>query len=200
MKIFAIGRNYAEHAKELGNAIPESPVVFMKPDTALLGPAEPFIYPDFSSDIHFEVEIVLRVCKQGRNIDREVANTFYDAITVGIDFTARDLQADCKAKGLPWEIAKSFDGSAAVGTWMSIHPETDVAFSLTVNGELRQQGTSSEMINDNKALVSYVSKFFTLCPGDLIFTGTPSGVGPIAKGDVLEAFIGDEKLLHCEIH
>jgi 2-keto-4-pentenoate hydratase/2-oxohepta-3-ene-1,7-dioic acid hydratase in catechol pathway len=198
MRIFAVGRNYAEHARELGNEIPEAPVIFMKPDTALLAPCEPFTYPPFSSDIHYEVEVVIRICKIGRRIPVDLAGLYYDAVTVGIDFTARDLQANCKAKGLPWEIAKGFDGSAALGDLVPL-PEGDIEFSLTKNDVPCQVGNTRDMIHGFDEIVSYISHFFTLVTGDVIYTGTPSGVGPVARGDVFEGYLGDAKLLTCEI-
>jgi len=199
VKIFAIGRNYAEHARELGNEVPEAPVIFMKPDTALLAPGEPFPYPPFSTEIHYEAEIVLRISKRGRSVSIEDACSYYDAITVGIDFTARDLQAKCKAKGLPWEIAKAFDGSAAVGTFVDVPTERDYRFSLRQNGDLCQDGTTGDMLHGCDALIHSISQYFTLAPGDLVFTGTPSGVGPVTRGDRLEGYLGDTKLLTCEI-
>jgi 2-keto-4-pentenoate hydratase/2-oxohepta-3-ene-1,7-dioic acid hydratase in catechol pathway len=199
MKIFAIGRNYAEHARELGNEIPEEPVIFMKPDTAVIPSGEAFVYPPFSNDIHYEAEVVLRVSKHGRNVGLLDAGAYYDAVSIGIDFTARDLQSQCKAKGLPWEIAKSFDGSAAVGEFIAVPEEADYSFSMLKNGEICQQGNTRDMINGRDLLIVHISKFFTLVPGDLIFTGTPSGVGPIARGDLFEAFLGDRKLLSCPI-
>jgi acylpyruvate hydrolase len=199
VKIFAIGRNYAEHAQELGNEIPEEPVVFMKPDSALLGIDEPFRYPEFSTDIHYEVELVLRVSARGRDIPIASARNYYEAVTVGIDFTARDLQAKCKAKGLPWEIAKAFDGSAAVGEFVDFPPQGDILFSLTKNGQLCQRGSSRDMLHGFDSLIHHISRFFTVAEGDLIFTGTPSGVGPVARGDQLEGYIRELKLLNCEI-
>jgi len=199
MKIFAIGRNYAEHARELGNEVPDAPVIFMKPDTALLGPGEPFPYPEFSSDIHYELEVVLRICKAGKGIAETDARSYYDAISLGIDFTARDLQSKCKAKGLPWEVAKAFDGSAAIGEFVSVPDEPEYGFTLLVNGELRQDGNTRDMLNGCDALIHHVSRYFTLAPGDLIYTGTPAGVGPVAVGDVLEGFLGERRLLICEI-
>jgi len=199
MKIFAIGRNYAEHARELGNEIPEAPVIFMKPDTALLAPGAPFAYPEFSSDIHYELEVVLRICRGGRNIATEDARTHYDAITLGIDFTARDLQAKCKAKGLPWEIAKSFDGSAAQGEFVDVPAESEYRFSLRKNGVVCQDGNTRDMLNGCDSLIHHISRYFTLSPGDLVYTGTPSGVGPVSKGDLLEGFLGDRKLLTCTV-
>ncbi|SFC26939.1 2-keto-4-pentenoate hydratase/2-oxohepta-3-ene-1,7-dioic acid hydratase (catechol pathway) [Flexibacter flexilis DSM 6793] len=198
MKIFAIGRNYADHVKELNNERPESPVVFMKPDTALLRENAPFYYPDFSQDVHHEVEIVLKVCKEGKHIDEKFAHKYYDELAIGIDFTARDLQQKLKEKGLPWEIAKGFNGSAPVSNFVPVSQFTDlqnINFSLNVNGQLRQQGNTQMMMYRFDYIVSYLSKFFTLKKGDLIFTGTPAGVAPVQIGDRLEAAIEGEVML-----
>lgn len=203
MRIFAIGRNYAEHIRELNNERPDEPVIFTKPDTALLRNNAPFYYPDFSSDIHYEAELVLRICKDGKNIDEKFAPKYYDAIGVGIDFTARDLQQKAKEKGLPWDIAKGFNGSAPisdkfipVGEFKNVK---DINFSLQVDGVVKQQGNTSFMLFDFNYIISYLSKFFTLRTGDLIFTGTPKGVGPVTVGNVLSAYIENEKLLEFEI-
>ncbi len=203
MRIFAIGRNYAEHIKELNNERPDEPVIFTKPDTALLRNNGPFYYPDFSKDIHHEVELVLHICKEGKNIQEKYSAKYYDAIGVGIDFTARDLQQKAKEKGLPWDIAKGFNGSAPVSD--KFIPVTDfkklkeINFSLAINGELRQQGDTSLMIFSFDYIIAYLSKFFTLRTGDLIFTGTPKGVGPVRVGDTLSAYIENEKLLEFEV-
>lgn len=203
MRIFAIGRNYAEHIKELNNERPDEPVIFTKPDTALLRNNGPFYYPDFSKDIHHEVELVLHICKEGKNIQEKYSAKYYDAIGVGIDFTARDLQQKAKEKGLPWDIAKGFNGSAPVSD--KFIPVTDfkklkeINFSLAINGEIRQQGDTSLMIFSFDYIISYLSKFFTLRTGDLIFTGTPKGVGPVRVGDTLSAYIENEKLLEFEV-
>lgn len=201
MKIIAIGRNYAEHIKELQNERPDEPVVFLKPDTALLKDNAPFYYPDFSQDIHHEVEILLKINKEGKNIDPKFAHKYYDEIGIGIDFTARDLQQKCKTKGLPWEIAKAFNGSAPVSSFVpkSGYNLADLNFSLLINGETRQLGNTKLMLFDFDYLVAYVSKFFTLKTGDILFTGTPQGVGPVQVGDRLEAFIGDQKMLNFEV-
>jgi 2-keto-4-pentenoate hydratase/2-oxohepta-3-ene-1,7-dioic acid hydratase in catechol pathway len=201
MKIIAIGRNYAEHIKELQNERPDEPVVFMKPDTALLRDNATFYHPDFSSDIHHEVEILLKINKEGKNIDPQFAHKYYDEIGIGIDFTARDLQQKCKTKGLPWEIAKAFNGSAPVSSFVpkSKYNLADLNFSLAINGEIRQQGNTKMMLFPFDYIVAYVSKFFTLKTGDIIFTGTPQGVGPVKIGDRLEAFIEDQKLLDFEV-
>ncbi|MBS4057695.1 MAG: fumarylacetoacetate hydrolase family protein [Bacteroidetes bacterium] len=198
MKIICIGRNYVDHAKELNNPVPEKPVFFMKPSTALLLPHNPFYYPDFSTDIHYETELVLKINKNGKCIDKEFAPDYYQEIGVGIDFTARDLQNECKKKGLPWEIAKAFDSSAPVGHFLDKATFADlnnIAFGLKINGETRQEGNSRDMIFSFDTIIAYVSQFVTLRQGDLIFTGTPAGVGPTAIDDHFEVFIGDAKLL-----
>jgi acylpyruvate hydrolase len=198
MKIICIGRNYTEHAKELNNPVPDNPVFFMKPDTALLLPHNPFFYPDFSKDIHYEVELVLKICRNGKHIKEKFAHRYFDEISVGIDFTARDLQNDCKKKGLPWEMAKAFDQSAPVGKFLSKKKFPDlekIEFGLKINGEWRQQGNSKDMIFNFAQLIAYVSQFVTLRTGDMLFTGTPQGVGPANINDHFECFIGDEKLL-----
>jgi 2-keto-4-pentenoate hydratase/2-oxohepta-3-ene-1,7-dioic acid hydratase in catechol pathway len=202
MRIFAIGRNYAEHIKELNNERPDEPVIFTKPDTAVLRNNAPFYYPDFSTDIHYEVELVLRICKEGKNIEPKFASKYYDAIGIGIDFTARDLQQKAKEKGLPWDIAKGFNGSAPISdTFLPVSnfDVNNINFSLTVDGELKQQGNTSLMLFNFDFIISYISKFFTLRTGDLIFTGTPKGVGPVKVGNVLSASIENEKLLEFSI-
>lgn len=201
MKIIAIGRNYAAHIAELNNEKPAQPVVFMKPDTALLRNNAPFYYPEFSKDIHFEVEILLKINREGKYIDQKFAHKYYSEIGIGIDFTARDLQSQCKEKGLPWEIAKGFNGSAPVSEFISKENFNlaDLNFSLLQNGELKQNGNTSLMLFPFDEIVAYVSQYFTLKKGDIIFTGTPAGVGPIAIGDKLEAYIEEEKLLEVEI-
>ena len=185
------------HVKELDNALPTEPMFFMKPDTALLSAGEPFPYPDFSQEIHYETELVLRVCKTGRCIPEAMAPEYYDAITVGIDFTARDLQSQCKAKGHPWEIAKAFDYSAPMGEFKKIsalkNPD-DIAFGMKLNGEWRQQGHSRDMIFSFNRVIAHVSRFVTLNEGDCIFTGTPQGVGEVHVGDKLELFLEDESM------
>ena len=197
-----IGRNYLAHVKELDNDLPTEPLFFMKPDTALPPEGEPFAYPDFSSQIHYETELVLRICRTGKNIDEKDAPYYYDAITVGIDFTARDLQNECKAKGHPWEKAKAFDGSAVIGKFKSIkdlYNPNDIAFGMKLNGEWRQQGHSRDMIFNFDRIVSHVSRFVTLEEGDCIFTGTPQGVGEVHVDDVLELFLEDEPMCKVEI-
>jgi len=203
MRIFAIGRNYAEHIQELNNERPDEPVIFTKPDTAILRNNSPFYYPDFSKDIHHEVELVLRICKEGKNIQQKFASKYYDAVGIGIDFTARDLQQKAKEKGLPWDIAKGFNGSAPISDkFIPVNDFSDlrnISFSLKINGELKQQGNTSLMLFDFDYVTSYLSRFFTLRTGDLIFTGTPKGVGPVKVGDVLSASIEDEKLLEFDV-
>lgn len=202
MKIICIGRNYREHAKELNNAVPEKPVFFMKPDTALLQKNNPFFYPDFSKNVQYETEIVLKINRNGRHIEEQFAHKYFDEISVGIDFTARDLQAEQKKKGLPWEIAKAFDQSAPVGKFLPKNqfPDlNDINFSLKINGETRQQGNTKNMMFGFDRIISYISQFVSLKPGDLIFTGTPAGVGPIAIDDHFEVFIEQEKLLEFNV-
>ncbi|MCK9451948.1 MAG: fumarylacetoacetate hydrolase family protein [Bacteroidales bacterium] len=202
MKIICIGRNYVAHANELNNPVPTQPVFFLKPDTALLPPHNPFFYPDFTKDLHYEVELVIKINKNGRHIAEKFAHKYYDEISVGIDFTARDLQARCKEKGLPWEIAKAFDFSAPVGSFKAISQFTDkknIPFSLKINDEIRQQGNSSNMIFSFDQIIAYVSQFVTLRSGDMIFTGTPEGVGPAKMEDHFELFLADEKLLEFNV-
>ena len=202
MKILAIGRNYAEHIAELNNERPDEPVIFTKPDTALLKNNQPFYYPDFSKDIHHEVELVIKISKEGKNIQEQFAHKYYDQIGIGVDFTARDLQQKAKEKGLPWAIAKGFNGSAPVSEFRPIADFkniNDINFSLTIDGETKQQGNTKLMLFGFDYMVSYLSKFFTLKKGDLIFTGTPKGVGPVHIGNTVAAYIEDEKLLEFEV-
>ena len=201
MKIICVGRNYAEHARELQNAIPDAPILFMKPATALLINDKPFYYPDFSKDIHYELEVVLKINANGRHIDPAFAHKYYHEIGLGIDFTARDLQQRCKEKGHPWEIAKAFDHSAVLGNFISL-PENyreGIQFSLLKNGEEVQNGNTKDMLFPFDDLIVYISRFFKLQMGDLIYTGTPAGVGPVAIGDVLEGYLEGQKLLYCPI-
>ncbi|MBW0161180.1 MAG: fumarylacetoacetate hydrolase family protein [Sediminibacterium sp. Gen4] len=202
MKIFCVGRNYADHAKELGNAVPEEPVIFMKPKSALLQPNAPFYYPEFTNELHYEAELVLRVSKNGKYVQEHQASKYYDAITVGIDFTARDIQAELKKKGLPWEKAKAWDQSAIVGKWVPIRPEfmsSPIQFSMKKNKELVQDGNTADMIFSCDYIIAHVSQYFSLNIGDLIFTGTPSGVGECVVGDVLEGYLKEEKMFELEI-
>lgn len=199
MKIFCIGRNYADHAKELNNEVPAEPVLFMKPPTALIKGKQPFYYPEFSKDIHYEGELVLKICKNGKHIAEKFAHKYYEEITFGIDFTARDVQKRLKEKGLPWEIAKGFDGAAAIGEFTSVDFTNPIQLETHKNGAVVQQGTTGDMIFSFNNLITYISSYFTLQKGDLIFTGTPAGVGPVKIGDRLEGYVNGRKLLECHI-
>jgi 2-keto-4-pentenoate hydratase/2-oxohepta-3-ene-1,7-dioic acid hydratase in catechol pathway len=202
MKIICIGRNYVAHAQELNNEVPTNPVIFMKAQNALLMDAKPFYYPNFSKDIHYECELVLRICKSGKSIQEEFAHKYYDAISLGVDFTARDLQDYQKSKGLPWEVAKAFDHSAVLGSFIPISDEEKKQtfhFTFQKNKEVVQLGDSSLMLHSFDKIISYASHFFTLSVGDYIFTGTPQGVGSIAIGDVYEGYLGEEKIVSVEI-
>src|SRR5574338_1064411 len=192
MKIFCVGQNYVAHAAELNKEVPEEPVIFMKPKSALLQAHTPFYYPEFTNELHYECELVLRISKNGKYIQDKFAGKYYDAITAGIDFTARDIQNDLKSKGLPWEKAKAWDNSAVIGKWIpfaNVKDKKNINFSFKKNGELVQEGNSKEMIFDFDYIVSYISNFFSINIGDLVFTGTPKGVGEIVVGDEVEAFI-----------
>ena len=202
MKIFAVGMNYIQHNKELDGAlyIPEEPVIFTKADSALLKDHKPFFIPDWSNRVDYETEIVVRICRLGKSIPEKFAHRYYDALTVGIDFTARDLQRQLRAKGQPWEICKGFDGSAVIGQWIEKEQWRDIQnvnFHLDINGTTVQKGCSSDMIYGVDELIAYISKFFTLKTGDLLYTGTPVGVGPVKVGDHLEGFLEDRKVLDC---
>tara|TARA_R110002050_G_scaffold33007_2_gene84430 strand:- start:8954 stop:9565 length:612 start_codon:yes stop_codon:yes gene_type:complete len=202
MKIICIGRNYAMHAKELNNPVPAEPVVFMKPDSAILQSDKPFFIPDFTNDVHHELEIVIKINKVGKHIQKKFAQKYYSELTVGIDFTARDLQSKLKQKGLPWEKAKAFDGSAPLGKFMNVsdfESIENIDFKLEKNGEIVQTGNTSDMLFSVDTIIENVSKYFTLKIGDLIYTGTPAGVGPVAIGDNLKAYIGDTLLLSTHI-
>lgn len=203
MKIICIGRNYADHAKELNNPLPKEPVFFFKPDTAILPKKQPFYIPSFTDDLHHELEIVIKINKLGKNISEKFAHTYYEEIGLGIDFTARDIQQQCKEKGLPWEKAKAFDYSAPMGEKFLHKSElqdlNNISFKLLKNGEIAQQGNTSNMIFNFDKIIAYISQFVTLKIGDLIFTGTPAGVSQVNIGDRLEGFIGDEKLLDLKI-
>lgn len=201
MKIICIARNYVEHAKELNNTVPKSPVFFIKPDTALLQKERDFYIPEFSSDIHYEAEIVLKISKAGKYIQPEFAHKYYDQISLGIDFTARDLQSELKKNGHPWEISKGFDGAAVVGNFLDKN-EFDLSnlnFKLFKNREMVQHGNSSQMIHNFSKIIAESSKYFTLRTGDLIMTGTPAGVGSVSAGDVLSGFIEDQKIFEVSI-
>ena len=198
MKIICIGRNYSEHAKELKNELPDKPIVFIKPQTAILKDNKPFYLPPWSNDLHYETEIVLKISKQGKYVEEKFANKYYSEVTVGIDFTARDLQAQQKAKGLPWEIAKAFDHSAVLGEFRK--PKfRNINFSMNLNGVETQKGNTGDAIFSFEKIIAYASQFFTLQQGDLIFTGTPAGVGPVKIGDRLEGFLEDEKVFDFEV-
>ena len=202
MKILCIGQNYLDHIKELNSAIPDEPVFFLKPETALILDNKPFTLPDFSSDIHHEIEVVLKINRDGKNITENNAHEYYDELTVGIDFTARDLQKQLKAKGLPWEKAKAFDGAAPVGKFISkkiVSSMNNINFHLDINGKAVQIGNTRDLIFSFDKIISFVSQFITLKKGDLIFTGTPAGVSRVDKGDRLEAFLENEKLLCFEV-
>jgi 2-keto-4-pentenoate hydratase/2-oxohepta-3-ene-1,7-dioic acid hydratase in catechol pathway len=202
MKIICIGRNYAEHIAELNNETPDEPVIFTKPDTALLRNNEAFYYPEFSNDIHYEVEVVLKINREGKYIAEKFAHKYYDEVAIGIDFTARDMQQKAKEKGLPWALAKGFHGSAPISPFKSISEFKDLHnlnFGLKVDGEVRQLGNTKMMIYSFDYLISYISKFITLKKGDLIFTGTPKGVGPVQIGNKLEAFVENENWMEFEI-
>lgn len=201
MKIICIARNYSEHAKELNNEIPENPVFFLKPDTALLQKDRDFYLPEFSSDVHYEAEIVLKISKAGKYIQPEFAHKYFEEITIGIDFTARDIQSKLKEKGHPWEIAKGFDGSAVAGNFYSKNDFNlvELNFRLDKNETTVQNGNSKDMIHDFAAIISEASKYFTLKTGDLIFTGTPAGVGKVDENDVLTGFLEDKKVFEVSV-
>ncbi|WP_159019463.1 fumarylacetoacetate hydrolase family protein [Algibacter sp. L3A6] len=202
MKLICIGRNYTEHIEELNNEKPTDPVVFLKPDTAILLKKQPFFIPDFSDDVHYEVEVLVKINRVGKHIDRKFAHKYYQEIGLGIDFTARDLQAKLKAKGLPWEKAKSFDGAAVIGDWIPVEKVEnvdDINFSLKKNDFIVQNGNTSLMLWKIDELIEYVSKYFTLKIGDIIFTGTPAGVGKVNANDKLKGFIEDKELFSITV-
>lgn len=200
MKIICIGRNYSEHAKELGNEIPDKPVIFMKPDTAVLK-GNDFYIPEFSNDVHYEVEVVVKISKGGKYIQKENAAKHYEEIGLGIDFTARDLQSELKSKGLPWELAKGFDGSAVLSPFFpkANYDLENLSFSLLKNGAKVQDGNTMQMMFSMDSIIAFVSQYFTLRVGDLIFTGTPAGVGKVDEKDILQAFLQDEKVLDLRV-
>lgn len=203
MKIICIGRNYMDHVNELKNEKPTEPVIFCKPDTALLRNNDPFFIPDFSNEVHHEVEVVLKICKVGKNIQPKFAGTYFNEIGLGVDFTARDLQDELRKQGLPWEKSKAFDSSAVISRNFIDKNElgnlSDLEFSLTVNDQLAQKGNSSQMLHSYEALICYVSKFFTLKIGDLIYTGTPAGVAPVAINQRLKGYIGTTEMFDFKI-
>lgn len=202
MKIICIGRNYVDHIEELGNEKPKDPVVFLKADTAILPKKMPFVIPDFSNNVHHEVELVVKINRLGKYIDQKFAHKYYNEIGLGIDFTARDVQDELKSKGLPWEKAKSFDGAAVISDFIEkdkLGDLNNIDFSLLKNGEIQQEGNSSLMIHSIDQLISYVSQFFTLKIGDLLFTGTPAGVAKVNDGDVLQGYIGEKEMFKIKI-
>lgn len=201
MKIICIGRNYGLHAKELGNEIPDKPVIFCKPDTAVLKNNEAFYIPPFSNDVHHEAELVVKIDKVGKSISTNFAGKYYSQITIGIDFTARDLQSELKSKGLPWELSKAFDNSAVLGEFVPLADSDiqNIHFRLLKNGTEVQNGHTADMIFKVNEIISFVSEYFTLKTGDLIFTGTPAGVGKVSIGDRLTAFLGDKEVLNFEV-
>ena len=203
MKIICIGRNYAKHAAELNNPIPQEPVVFLKPDTAILLKKHPFFIPEHSNEVHHEIEVVVKINRLGKHIEPHFAHKYYDEIGLGIDFTARDVQARCKEKGLPWEKAKAFDGSAAVSRFFKLKdlnkPITDIDFHLDINGKTVQKGNTKNMLFPVDELIAHVSKYFTLKTGDLIFTGTPAGVGQVHRDDLLELHLEGERIFYFNV-
>jgi len=202
MKIIAIGRNYAAHAQELNNPIPGSPLIFLKPDTAALKDNRPFYLPEFSSEIHYELEVVLKICKEGKHISEKFAANYYEEIGLGIDFTARDIQAVHKEKGWPWELSKAFDNSAAISQFVPKAQFEDVynlQFELQINGETKQNGNTKMVLFSFEKIISFVSQYITLKKGDLIFTGTPEGVGQVFQGDKLEAWLEGQQFLNFDI-
>lgn len=202
MKIICVGRNYVDHAKELKNEVPTEPVIFLKPETAILPKRNPFYIPDFTSDVHYEAELVVRINKIGKNIQEKFAHKYYDEVTLGVDFTARDIQQKLKDKGLPWEKAKAFDGSAAIGKFVKLSEVGDLneaEFTLDKNDIRCQTGHPKDMIFSINKLIEYVSQYFTLKIGDLIFTGTPAGVGPVAKDDSLQLKLNNQTLLKLNV-
>jgi len=198
MKIICVGLNYMDHIKEMKNKIPEVPVFFLKPDTSIVRNNNPFFYPEFTNDLQYELEVVIKVNRLGRNISEKFAHRYYNEIGLGIDFTARDLQRLCKETGMPWEVAKAFDGSAPISDFVpkeNFSNLKNLSFRLEKNDEVVQKGNTNDMIFHFDSIISYVSRFITLRTGDLIFTGTPSGVGPVKIGDRLKAYLGDELML-----
>ena len=202
MKIICVGRNYSEHARELKNEVPDKPVIFLKPDTALLKDNKPFYLPDWSDEIHHEAELVYRISRNGKHIQEQFAQKYINAVTLGIDFTARDLQSELKSKGLPWELSKGFDNSAVLGKWLSFEELKDsanISFTLKKNSEAVQQGMSEDMLFSISKIIAFVSGYITLKTGDLIYTGTPSGVSKITQGDLLEGFIEERQVFTVNV-
>lgn len=202
MKIICIGRNYTEHAKELNNEVPDKPVIFMKPKSAILLPKKPFYYPEFSDNVQYECEVVVKVCKNGKYIKEKFAHKYYNEMTLGLDITARDLQSELKSKGLPWELSKAFDGSAVIGDFITINDTVniqDIYFELKKNGDTVQQGNTSNMLFSVNKIIEYVSQYITINIGDLIFTGTPGGVGALNVYDSFDGYLNGEHLLHADV-
>lgn len=203
MKIFCIGRNYVEHAKELNNEVPEDPVIFMKAPTALLKDGTPLYYPDFTKELHYEGELVVKICKNGKKIAPRFAHKYYEEVSLGFDFTARDVQSKLKAKGLPWELAKSFDGAAALGSFLhkdvAINADGQFHFTIEKNGATVQRGNTGMMLFSIDTIISFLSQYFTLQKGDLIYTGTPAGVGPVEQGDTLTGLLAGQKLIETSV-
>ncbi|HCS20972.1 MAG TPA: 2-hydroxyhepta-2,4-diene-1,7-dioate isomerase [Bacteroidetes bacterium] len=202
MKIICIGRNYRDHAKELNNEVPDEPVIFLKPDSSLLKPGQVFFLPDLFKEVHHEVELVVKIGRNGKNIAQRFAHKYYDEIGLGIDFTARDKQSELKAKGLPWELAKGFDGSAVVSRMIpksKLPPVQELTFSLQKNGVTVQSGNTKDMLFGIDTILAFVSKYFTLKMGDLVYTGTPAGVGPVHREDLLEGFLEGNKVFQCKV-
>lgn len=202
MKIICVGRNYIDHAKELNNTVPKEPVLFLKPQTAIIPKRHPFFIPDHSNDIHHEAELVVKINRLGKHIDQQFAHKYYNEVTVGIDFTARDVQTELKKKGLPWEIAKAFDGSAALGSFKKLSELGDINnldFALIKNDQIAQKGNTKEMLFKVNELIAYISKFFTLKIGDLIFTGTPAGVSSVQENDRINLTLQDHKILTLNV-
>ncbi|MBX7202874.1 MAG: fumarylacetoacetate hydrolase family protein [Bacteroidia bacterium] len=202
MKIICIGRNYSEHAKELNNPVPEEPVFFIKPDSAILRNNTPFYIPEFTNEVHFEIEIVLKINRPGKHIAEQFAHKYFDEITAGIDFTARDVQQELKHRGLPWEKAKGFDGAAPIGLFVPKSSLTDINaldFRLEVNGEIKQHGNTRDMLFGFDKIIAYITRFVTLKKGDLIYTGTPAGVGPVKAGDRLQGFIANQSMFNFQV-
>ena len=202
MKIICIGRNYVNHAKELGNSPPSEPIFFLKPDTAISSKGHPFFIPDFTSNVHYEVELVIKINRLGKHIEEDFAHKYYQEIGLGIDFTARDIQEEVKAKGLPWEKAKGFDGSAVISRSFIPKEELDlnkIDFTLEKNGDTVQVGNSKDMLFNFDKIIAYISQFYTLKIGDLIYTGTPAGVGQVNNGDIIKGFIGTQKMFEVKV-
>ena len=202
MKIICVARSYAKHAEELNNPVPHEPILFMKPPSALLVNDKPFYYPEFSQEINYELEVVIKICRNGRHVQAEFAHRYYEEVAIGLDMTARDVQSELKAKGYPWEIAKGFDGSAVISSFIPVSQLKDreaIDFHLTKNGEEVQRGNTSMLLFSFEDIIVKTSQYFKLQVGDYIYTGTPAGVGPVSRGDLLEGYLEGQHLLSCEI-